>query len=567
MPPRKRRPAARNAGRPGSEPGSASEFRRGEQALDHLAVLEVGLDDLVDIAGVHVGVPGALGIDDRDGPARAAVQAARLVHAHLAGTSELFGLDARLAVVERLLRAVVGTAVLAVDAVVEAEENVAGVVAAGRGSVFGHVRILGGGGGAYLRRRAAGDLQHHVHQRRVGPEPAEPLAQAVEADETPLLPGQEGFREVGAGRRLVEQVQMPDQHEQQQHPGGAARQGHEQQRRHQARDDAHTRGQAQPLPGVGRAVAERGGQRGHRHPGGDHAAGIGHPAPDVPDRAVAQQAGNEQPEQHREQLRPGHQGLQRGVAHRQPFEEGGVGQRFSQRGFQPLPHLAEPERHGRREQQRGRPERDQHQGAARVLHEPARAEPAPAGDGPQPLQQCGHERPQQGAGRIEQQVHVGRHPPRQVDLQQLHEHGKHAAGQHGHHHGRPGPARSQQRQGQQEAQRRVACDIDVDVEPGPVRRRNPGREEYQWGDALLAPALEGKQAREDDERDVGQRERPGGGLVHGGARPVQNGLTTTSTTAATSRSTGTSLNQRYQRCPWLLRPAANLRSSRPQAWW
>ncbi len=383
----------------------------------------------------------------------------------------------------------------------------------------------------------------------------------------PCSQAREGFREIGAGRRLVEQVQVPDQHEQQQHPGGAARQCHEQQRRHQPRDDPHARGQAEPLPGVGRAIAERGGQRGHRHPGGDHAAGIGHAAADAPDHAVAQQAGDEQPEQHREQFRPGHQGLQRRVAHRQPFEERGVGEDLGQRGFQALPHLAEPERHGRGKQQRGRPERDEHQGAARVLHEPARAEPAPAGDGPQPLQQCGQERSQQGAGRVEQQVRVGRHPARQVDLQKLHEHGEHAAGQHRHRHGGPGPAGAQQRQGQQEAQRCIAGDVDVDVEPGPVRRRNPGREKDQRGDALLAPALEGKQAREDDERDVGQRERPGGGLVHGRARPAQNGLTTTSTTAATSISTGTSLNQRYQRWPWLLRPAANLRSRTPQAWW
>src|SRR5256885_6785639 len=62
---------------------SAPHVGRQQQALHGLAVLEVGLDDLVDVGFVHEGVPGAFGVDHGHGTARAAVQAAGLVHAHL----------------------------------------------------------------------------------------------------------------------------------------------------------------------------------------------------------------------------------------------------------------------------------------------------------------------------------------------------------------------------------------------------------------------------------------------------------------------------------------------------
>ena len=47
----------------------------------------------------------------------------------------------------------------------------------------------------------------------------------------------------------------------------------------------------------------------------------------------------------------------------------------------------------------------------------------------------------------------------------------------------------------------------------------------------------------------------------------QKGLTTTSTTAPSSMSTGTSLNQRNQMCDLCIWPASNFRSMAPQVWW
>src|SRR5262245_47227900 len=87
------------------------------------------LDDLVDIRAVDVGVPDRLGIDHDAGSFLAAVQAPRLVDAHLARPGETQLLDALLRVVAHAARALVVAAGLAVLALVAAEENVPFVVA------------------------------------------------------------------------------------------------------------------------------------------------------------------------------------------------------------------------------------------------------------------------------------------------------------------------------------------------------------------------------------------------------------------------------------------------------
>src|SRR6218665_3739434 len=67
--------------------------------------------------------------------------------------------------------------------------------------------------------------QQHIQQCGIGPEPAEPLAQAIKADEAALLPKLQGLGKVSAGGRLVEQRQLPDQRQQQHGRAGPARQG------------------------------------------------------------------------------------------------------------------------------------------------------------------------------------------------------------------------------------------------------------------------------------------------------------------------------------------------------
>ena len=66
-----------------------------------------------------------------DGAAGAAIQATGLVHPHLARASQTLLLDQRLAMLERLLRAVLGAAVLAIGALIQAKEDVALVVLGG----------------------------------------------------------------------------------------------------------------------------------------------------------------------------------------------------------------------------------------------------------------------------------------------------------------------------------------------------------------------------------------------------------------------------------------------------
>src|SRR6185369_1006796 len=71
-----------------AQAGSAAHVRRQQEPLDDATVLEVRVDDLVDVGLVDVGVPGALGVDDRHRPAGAAIQASGLVDANLARTHQ-----------------------------------------------------------------------------------------------------------------------------------------------------------------------------------------------------------------------------------------------------------------------------------------------------------------------------------------------------------------------------------------------------------------------------------------------------------------------------------------------
>ena len=120
--------------------GSAPQMRRRAQALDRPAELQVRLDDLVDVGLIDIAVPDAFRVHHRHRARSAAVQAAGLVDAHLAGAGQALGLDALLAVVERRLRAVVGAAGFAIGALVQSKENVTLVVMRGRGA---HAPILG----------------------------------------------------------------------------------------------------------------------------------------------------------------------------------------------------------------------------------------------------------------------------------------------------------------------------------------------------------------------------------------------------------------------------------------
>ncbi len=102
-------------------------------ALDHAAVLEVLLDDLVDVGAIDVGVPDRVRIDHDAGAFLATVQAAGLVDADLAFAGEPELLHPALGVVADLGCALVVAADPAAVALVAAEENVL--------CVIGHARF------------------------------------------------------------------------------------------------------------------------------------------------------------------------------------------------------------------------------------------------------------------------------------------------------------------------------------------------------------------------------------------------------------------------------------------
>ena len=314
---------------------------------------------------------------------------------------------------------------------------------------------------------------------------------------------------------------MPYQHQQQHGRAGAPGQRQQHYGQCKRAPHAHAHGQAHPFPGMGGAPAQRRRQRREHHAHHHHGQREQRPARCLADHAVAQKAGNQQTQRHAQQLAAGGQGVERGVAHGQPIQERGVGQDLDQGPLQPLEHLPQAERQGRREQQGQRPQSQQHQRAMGILHEPPVAKVAPAVDGAQPLQRRRRERPGQRACRIEQQIHVGRHAPGQVDLQELQGQRQQHTGHRGQHPGTPAPAHAQQSERQQEAQRGIAHQVGGDVKAGPVGRRNRRGEEHPGIDALCAPAVERKQAGKDDQRRIDQSEGAGRAFVHGRSGAVR----------------------------------------------
>jgi hypothetical protein len=101
--------------------------------VDHLAILQVGTHNLIDIARVHIGVPNAFGIHDGNRSAGTPVQTSCFVDTHSARAIQI-GLAYRaLAVVKGFLRLVLGARSLATFALVQTKENVAFKVMGGLG--------------------------------------------------------------------------------------------------------------------------------------------------------------------------------------------------------------------------------------------------------------------------------------------------------------------------------------------------------------------------------------------------------------------------------------------------
>ena len=107
---------------------SASHIGRCQQTRHDLPIREVRRNDFIDICLVHIRVPNCFRVHHSDRPPRATVQATGFVDADLAGAQQAQRLGLRLAMVERLYRALVCTALLARFALVGAEKDVPLVV-------------------------------------------------------------------------------------------------------------------------------------------------------------------------------------------------------------------------------------------------------------------------------------------------------------------------------------------------------------------------------------------------------------------------------------------------------
>jgi hypothetical protein len=108
------------------------------QTVDHLALLQVGTHNLIDIARVHIGVPNTFGIHDGNRAARTPVQTSCFVDPHPARAIQVGFAYRALAVVKGFLRMVLGARSLTTFAFVQAKENVA-------------LKVMGGLGRGYWR--------------------------------------------------------------------------------------------------------------------------------------------------------------------------------------------------------------------------------------------------------------------------------------------------------------------------------------------------------------------------------------------------------------------------------
>jgi hypothetical protein len=99
-----------------------------QQALHHLAIFQVRLDNFVNILLVDIRVPHALRVNHRHGAGGTAVQAAGLVDAHLTRASQSSFFHTLFAAVKTGLGLVLCAAGFAVLALVETEKNVMRVV-------------------------------------------------------------------------------------------------------------------------------------------------------------------------------------------------------------------------------------------------------------------------------------------------------------------------------------------------------------------------------------------------------------------------------------------------------
>ena len=93
-------------------------------AFDDFAADQVGVDDVVDVAGVDVGVPGAFGIQHQHRAFFAAVEAAGLVDADLARAIDAQFLDAFFRVLLGYFGALLAAARTTIVALVHAKEDV-----------------------------------------------------------------------------------------------------------------------------------------------------------------------------------------------------------------------------------------------------------------------------------------------------------------------------------------------------------------------------------------------------------------------------------------------------------
>ena len=194
---------------------SARQIGRRQQSINDHAMLQVRVDDFVDIGFVNVGVPNTFRIDHDHRTRGTAVQTTSPVDPYFARPRQARRFDLRLAPIKSRLGPLLAAAGLTRLTLVKAEEDMS-LVETGADARVGNTRrgraVLNVTHASILvSRLPTPRLGEDIGKGGIGPQPSQPLRNAVKSDEAPLLPSLQGLRKVRVGRRLIDKTQIDPQ--------------------------------------------------------------------------------------------------------------------------------------------------------------------------------------------------------------------------------------------------------------------------------------------------------------------------------------------------------------------
>src|SRR5450830_220198 len=234
------------------------------QTRNNLPVLEVRLHNLIDVAGVDIGVPNTLRINHRHRPRRTAVQTTCLVDTNLPRPSQPGCFNLGFAAIKRSLCIILSTTRFTTLALVQTKKYVALKISWRRSAAVNgrfdliHLGIL-------VFYIPAPENTHDINHSRIRPKPAQPLSEPMKSDEPPLLPQKQSLFKIGADRSLIDHTQIHTQGQQSKCRSRSGWHPNQAQQDQQCKQQCTASRRHQPIPGMLRAKTQTGTQGSRRY--------------------------------------------------------------------------------------------------------------------------------------------------------------------------------------------------------------------------------------------------------------------------------------------------------------